>query len=114
MPMHVGIFGAAEIASEEEALDPLRKTGVRRHDVFEIAVRRAVLAHVNVAVLFYDLGLNLTGPPFDQQTDVFLPAGYGGAHFLHTFRAKRIRFAWEPQRGRGALIALEQRPRRPF
>ena len=107
--MQLLVVMGGDVAAGENVFQMLRELGVDRHHVFEVAVRRAILHHQDLAVALDDLRLDLADffvhQHFMRQMAVenLLP------DFRHTLRAQRIGRARPAQRRLRLLVRLEQR-----
>ena len=95
MLMEAFIVVGRNIAAGKLTLDPLQETGVDRHQIFVVAVLRAILDHPDLTVAFDDLSLNLADLFVHEVAPIFVAIDDGFARFLNAGRAQRVGLAWE-------------------
>src|SRR5215510_5493660 len=104
MVMNILVFGGAEVATEEERLNPLQKSRISRHYVFKLPVLRAVLSHHYLAVSFENLRLKLTWMLMHQGFQRNLTRDNRIADFFYTGRTETVCLAWKTKRWRAAFV----------
>ena len=97
------------VAAGELALNPLQETGVHRHQIFIVAVLRAVLDHPDLTVALHDLRFDFADLFVHQVAPVLIAFDDGFARFLDTCRAERVCLAWKAKRRLGLFPGLQQR-----
>src|SRR5262249_39436644 len=104
----------AEVAAGVAPLDDLREARIERQQILERAVLGAGLADEDLAALLDDVGLDLADVTVDEVGERPLAAQDRVPGLDDAARAQRVRRA-RPAEGRArALVALEQRTRRPL
>jgi hypothetical protein len=112
--VEVLVFRRTEIASEVTAFEHTAQLRIHRERVDELTVYLTPLLDEDLAVLFDDLGLDLTGLLVRELGDVALAGDDCISDFDHTVGAQGIGLPGPPQGRFRALVALRQRRRRPI
>jgi hypothetical protein len=102
-----------EVAPREPALDAAGELRVDRDQVLERPVLGAGLAHPDLVVLLVEGGLDLAQVAAHEVGHVALAAQDLAAGLDHAARAQGVGLAGIAERRAGALVGLEERPRRP-
>src|SRR6266516_141995 len=79
-----------------------------------MAMLGTIFGHPNLAITLDNLGLDFTDMFVDEHADLFLARNDVFARLNHALRTKRIRCAWEAQRGFRFLPRFQQRLVRPL
>ncbi len=111
--MHVFVFGSAEVATKEERLDAPQKLRVSRHHVFKLPMLRTIFAHHDLAIVFYDLSLDLAGMLVHQRFERSCARDHGVANFFNAGWTKTVGLTREAEWRSSAFIGFEQGTRRP-
>src|SRR5690349_9392721 len=89
----------ADVSSGKNFFEMSKELRVDRDHIFEVAVRRAILDHQDLAVTFKNGGLNLPDALIQQRAEVFLSINNFLARFAHTDGTKRICLPRPTERG---------------
>jgi hypothetical protein len=104
----------AHVGARERFFEVLEEGRVHRHDVFEVAVQRAILDHQDLAVALDDLGFDFADLFGEQDRVVALAVEDFLAGFTHADRTERIGLARPAERRLHFLPRLLQWPIRPL
>src|SRR5471030_375540 len=111
--VQLGIVVGADIAAGEYVFQVLEEGRIDGHDVFKMAVNRAVLDHQDFAIALDHLGLDLARFAVVEDIEGRLAVQNLLADLGDAARAQGIRLARPTQWGLGLFIGLEQRLIRP-
>src|SRR5208283_849359 len=98
-----------DIAAGELRFNPLKEAGVHGHEVFIMAVLRAVLDHPDLAIALDDLRFDFADLFMSEVAPIFRATDDGLAGCFHAGRAERIRLSREAQRWLGPFPGFQER-----